>query len=889
MPDDLTRKADAGPDEPPGPAAAHPGPGPLPCVPGYEVLGELGRGGMGVVYKALHLRLKRVAALKVLHPSARPSSGHRGQLLARFRREAEALARLRHPHIVEIHEVGETADGAPYLALEFCPGGSLAALLRPAPLQPAVAAALVRALAGAVEAAHAAGVIHRDLKPANILLQSAAGKEVVRDLGPKVTDFSLARVLDEAGLTQAGEVMGTPSYMAPEQADGRGHEAGPPADVWALGAVLYECLTGRPPFMAASVWDTLRQVLHDDPAPPRRLNARVPTDLDTVCLKCLHKDPARRYAGAQALGDDLGRWLDGRPIQARRVGPLGQASRWARRRPALLMLVAALLVLLAAGALSLAAWQRAESRRRAEQQANRHEARERAGRLEGRAEVLRHAARLGQPGAFLPVAAALREALEAFPPDPDPGERLLLQERWAAADLLAGRHDAFLQQSRAAWFFAGEEEPPAARLACRRALAAFGVLGQERWWLRPPADGLTDAQQKELRDEVYRLLLLAAALHVQEAIGKFTEEPERHAASRQAQGMLARARAMERAGLVPPCRTAALLEKGAALLGKGPPRRGAGAPVRAEFRDDVDGFFLGVLHLFLGTHGKDPVTQIVGMLGPKDFDFRTPLPTARRLLRRAVRANPEQYWAWFMLGRALSLDAGRAEAAGLAFDACVLLRPDYSRGYEQRARAAVLRATATPDPAARAELLRGAQGDIDRGAALAPLDPSPWWVRGEMERLQGRDRPALLAYAHALLLEDHLFQRVSRRNLLAQVRSVADRLARQDSSDADARVVGALLLLNAEQDHAAQALGELDAVLRDRPGAALALLARGRALERQAASSPPAKQRALWQQALAAYQRALGQSAPWQKDEARRGRERVGLRLGVTQEVGGAP
>jgi hypothetical protein len=713
---------------------------------------------------------------------------------------------------------------------------------------------------------------------------------------PKITDFGLARKLDEVGQTHTGAIFGTPSYMAPEQARGRSHEAGPPADIWALGAILYECLTGRPPFKAATVTDTLMQVLHEEPAPPRRLNARVPRDLETVCLKCLQKDPRQRYASAGELADDLAHFLDGRPIAARPVSWRERAWRWGRKRPAVAGLLAALLVVVVGGAASLFAWQRAEARRHGQEEEYRQEALRRAQRQEGAAEVRLREARLQRPEAFTRVAADLREALQTFPDDPAlAGQRRRLKERCERLELLAGRHEEFLAQSRAAWFFSGEENPPQTRRACERALASFGVTEHDDWWSRRPGSELTTLQRKELYDEVYRLLLLLSALRVQQAMGKVWSGKERVGACREALATLAKARAMERAELVRTCRTVALLEEGARRLEKGPAllfgMAGSRQPIAAAFRDEVDGFFIGVLHLFLGRHGQDPITQLVGRLGPKDFDFRTPVATARRLLRRAVQADPEHYWAWFMLGRALSLDPGDAEAAELAFGVCVLLRPDYSRGYEHRALAAVVRAVNSEDAGLRRELVEGAERDLARAEGLAPLDPSPWWVRGEVERLQGKDRQAGLAYAHALVLEEQLQERVSRRNLLSRVREVALRMLARDRADADglARTLLALLRLEGESGAAARALAELDALPPEAQSRPLALLARGRALERKAAATwDRAGQRAGWEEALAAYERLTsraGPAAPWEKVEAQRGRERVLLRLGRAQQA----
>jgi WD40 repeat protein/tRNA A-37 threonylcarbamoyl transferase component Bud32 len=316
-----------------------------PTVPGYEILEVLGRGGMGVVYKARDLKLKRVVALKMIL-----SGDHAGRRERdRFKAEAEAVARLQHPNIVQIYEVGEH-DGKPFLSLEYCAGGSLNQMLAGTPVAPREAAQLVQTLCGAIHAIHQAQLIHRDLKPANILLQSADSRWQVQkhptvsdrpaisnlqSLIPKITDFGLAKMLDDAGQTQSGAIVGTASYMAPEQAGGKNKDLGPSADIYALGAILYELLTGRPPFRASTVLDTVMQVVSDEPIPPSQLQRRTPCDLETICLKCLHKQPGRRYASAADLAADLGRYLGGEPILARRVGRVERAAKWVRRNKGL--------------------------------------------------------------------------------------------------------------------------------------------------------------------------------------------------------------------------------------------------------------------------------------------------------------------------------------------------------------------------------------------------------------------------------------------------------------------------------------------------------------------------------------------------------------------------
>ncbi len=245
--------------------------------------------------------------------------------LARFRTEAEAVAQLQHPNIVQIYDVGE-CDGKPFFSLEFVEGGSLDQKLNRKAQKAKEAAGLVEVLARAMHSAHEKGIVHRDLKPANILL--------TQDGTPKITDFGLAkRLADDSNQTQNGSVMGTPSYMAPEQAAGRVEDMGPATDVYALGAILYDALTGRPPFKGATVVDTLNQVRNDEPMPPSRLQPRVPRDLETICLKCLQKSPRKRYASAQALAEDLRRFLAGEPILARPMGRAERLWRWCRRNP----------------------------------------------------------------------------------------------------------------------------------------------------------------------------------------------------------------------------------------------------------------------------------------------------------------------------------------------------------------------------------------------------------------------------------------------------------------------------------------------------------------------------------------------------------------------------
>jgi tetratricopeptide (TPR) repeat protein/tRNA A-37 threonylcarbamoyl transferase component Bud32 len=337
LPDLPTADWPAGPDSNPDVRPRHFG--------SYELIEEISRGGMGVVYKARQRGLNRIVALKMILAGEFASS----EELARFRREAEAAAALQHPNIVQIYEVGVHED-RPFFSLEYVDGGNLGQRLAKAPLPARQAAQLVETLARAVHYAHERGIIHRDIKPANVLLTS--------DGTPKITDFGLAKqLMDPAGeQTKSGAVLGTPSYMAPEQAEGKSERIGPAVDIYALGAILYEVLTGRPPFRASTPLETLDQVRLQEPVPPRKLQPKNPADLENICLKCLQKEPGRRYASALDLADDLRRFLAGEPIQARPVGSWERTTKWVRRRPVVAALLLAVVLISTSGVAGIV-WQ----------------------------------------------------------------------------------------------------------------------------------------------------------------------------------------------------------------------------------------------------------------------------------------------------------------------------------------------------------------------------------------------------------------------------------------------------------------------------------------------------------------------------------------------------
>jgi serine/threonine protein kinase/Flp pilus assembly protein TadD len=693
--------------------------------PGYAILGELGRGGMGVVYRARQTSLGRIVALKMIL-----ASEHAGpQRASRFRAEAEAVARFQHPNIVQVFEVGEH-DRRPYFSMELVEGGTLAARIAGNPQPAAEAAHLVEVLARAVQHAHSRGVVHRDLKPANVLLlcigRSATGtdssaREPINREGPltgvvpKITDFGLAKRLDlPAAQTQTGAVMGSPSYMAPEQT-GRGQrEVGPAADVWALGAILYELLTGRPPFKAETPLDTLLQVVHDDPLPPSRLRARTPRDLETVCLKCLEKDPRRRYPSAEALADDLRRFLDGKPVLARPLSPVGRTYRWARRRPTVAALIA-VSVLVLAGLAALGAWHRAREDDRL--------ARARAD-VEQTLEDARDDFRQEQ---WELAGAHLRNALARIDAEPSlaqwrPGAEHLLAETEACA-FAADAWGRFTRSRDEALFHRlellslGDLADSAALLpqvesAAREALAAIGLDpdGDRPW---EPDRRFGDLRRARLMTDGATLLLVLAEVHA---------DRRRYADA---------LRVLDRAGQVGP-REQALVERRAAYL------RGLGDEAGAHREEQA------------GADLKPATAWGYFLLGDEAYR-RGDRAGAIRAFEAAVGLSPEDFWSELLLARCYA-DRKEWDRAKACLTVSIVVRPDVVwarllRGYVHREMGVLVAADADfakaeellaggADGAARFSLclnrglLRLRQGRHDEGVAdleaAARLQPDDW-------------------------------------------------------------------------------------------------------------------------------------------------------------------
>lgn len=531
-------------------------------IPGYEIIEELGRGGMGVVYKALHQKLQRLVALKMILAGSHANEAG----VARFKAEAAAIAQLHHPNFVQVYEIGEH-DDCPYFSLELVEGGSLDRRLKESPPAPNDAARIVRKLALAMAFAHEHGIVHRDLKPANILMESGSSRlsgsrsgvrsgsgtsvsgsedHWARTLEPKITDFGLAKRVDEevSGLTHSGAVIGTPNYMSPEQAEGRTHAIGPAADIYSLGAIFYEMLTGRPPFKASNVIEVMKLVVSQEPVSPRQIEPRVPLDLDTICLKCLEKDPARRYESATALAEDLRRYLEHEPILARPISTTEWALKWAKRRPMAVALMG-VIVCATVGMISMVFWHNVslreqldaalEEERESRQRMDQAIERERVTEIESAARKLLEKARVAEAAADWTTARLeLSKALTVLRSDPKlepqvaPAEEQLAaveEKLQAVAERRSSqtRFEKFATLRDEAQFlgslYTGMDIAENLKATREAVLKAFAIYGYEPANDRKVVDNggeilhvahLDAVQQRRLKADAFQLLLILA-------------------------------------------------------------------------------------------------------------------------------------------------------------------------------------------------------------------------------------------------------------------------------------------------------------------------------------------------------------------------------------------
>jgi serine/threonine protein kinase/Tfp pilus assembly protein PilF len=659
----------------------------LPRIASYDLLDVLGEGGMGVVYRARQRGLNRLVAVKMIRGAERGLPGH----LARIRIEAEAVARLRHPNIIQIFEIGE-ADGAPFVSLELLEGGSLDDRLAGTPQPGRDAAALLITLARAVQVAHDAGIVHRDLKPSNVLF--------TEDDTPKITDFGLAKRLEsDSRQTETGQVMGSPSYMAPEQARGHSREVGPAADVYALGAILYEMLTGRPPFKGETPIETVRQVVEDEVVPPSRLVPRVARDLETICLQCLRKDPTRRYGSARSLAEDLQNYLAGRPVAARRTPFWERGLKLARRHP----LAATLLALglfatlgLSAAWLTYNSW---ETRRKSRE-------RTRLTRCLFEVQDLVMQQRWGDAE---PALTAIQTEIR--------GERDLNDLAARAADLLAQtrhgragqetrsrdqeRFRTFRERRRETLFHETSvldldvsHDPETVRTPARAALAVFAAPGAvEPWELGPLPQSLSRREHDEIKQGCFELLLILADAERSPDIAL---------------------RDLDRAERLRPSTRAVHLRRADGLA-----RRGDAHGAQAERKQAETLALVSALDHFL-----------IGKELYKHGDWAA----ARPYLDAALLSEPSHFWA-HCLSAVCGIQLNQPIQARAELNACLQAEPDLPwlyelRGFASYKIAALARTAAESLPVRgstlRAEMqvqLQAAEADYDK--ALELLDGAP--------------------------------------------------------------------------------------------------------------------------------------------------------------------
>ncbi len=792
----------------------------LPDLPGYEFLSELGRGGMGVVYKAREVRLNRIVAVKMILAG---DLAH-ADSVTRFLAEAETVARLRHPNVVQIYAIGDH-DDRPYVEFEYVEGGNLDSQVDGNPWAPPRAAELIEVLSRAVQEAHRQGIVHRDLKPANILMTA--------DGIPKISDFGLAKSLDQdPGLTGAESIMGSPSYMAPEQAGGGARDAAPTADIYSLGAILYELVTGRPPFRGASVLETLEMVKNAEPVPPARLVPGLPRDIETICLKCLQKEPAKRFQSADELAEDLGRYRRNEPIHARPITVWERAGKWVRRRPAAAAL-ALVITLTTIAALGGGLWFQNHQRRQREFALNRvrevrHQAQEHL--LLGREAYERQ----DWSNARTQLTGALA-LIEAEPDLADLGlaaGRLLTRSNRQIADLDAraaaqARNQAFQQGRDEAVFYQSQYtglEPHANVIAVRRvARQALGRFWKEGRPFRPEAldEWRFDARERaQILKEGYELLLILA-----EALAQPVEAEGPVGQARVALGILDQALLLH-----PPTRSyhdlrAACLERSGDRGSAERERRLAlDIPASRADADAGDEFLLGEQ-----CYRRDALLEAIDRF------------------KRVLAIEPNHFWARYLLA-ICCLKSHRPSEAQSALFACQGRRPDFVWIY-------LLKGFAEGE-LREFEL---AEADFRRAADLHPDDDARYVLlvnRGVMRLRKPDHRAAIDDFQSAIALKPGRFQAYL--DLAQEFRTLGrfdealaliDRALAQDAGRP---------ILYRIRGQIEQQRGEDDAALRDFARAIRLSPANDRQLaDLYLESGRIAQRKKQYPEALAAYDRAL--------------------------------
>lgn len=630
-----------------GPPASGQAGQPKVHLPGYEILGELGRGGMGVVYRARHLALNRLVAVKMIIAGGHASADQ----LNRFRIEAESVARLQHPNIVQVYDIGEN-DGLPFFSLEFVDGPSLDKVLLRKPQPEGKAAEIVETLARAMHYAHQQGVIHRDLKPANVLMMKSGEA--------KISDFGLAKQLEsDSSQTRTGTIMGTPSYMAPEQ--GRGEkQVGGLADVYAMGSMLYEMICGRPPFLAASAFDTLKLLLNEEPIPPSRLQPRVSRDLETICLKCLQKDPQRRYESAEALADDLQRFREGKPIVARPIGRVERIWRWCVNNPQVAALSGLVALLTAATVAASALYSLrlaresvavVETRKQARDHLSRAEQASQAGRIQSAQDLV-----------------SWSDPLLLTSPELQDERRALETLRTQLATFR--EFHRLLDEARYLGLFGTPANQARARATCHELIALYDQIEQKSGLHSDGWPPLAERQAELLREDLFEAFLVASQVERTAALaGGATEDVE--TATRQAVAWLDRAEQ-----LLPPTK-ALHVRRGGYYERLGDAEKSRADLERAagiEPRSAVDRFWHGFAEYRRGEEAR-----LKGESKPAIAFYRN----AAAEFARVVEARPENFWAYFTWATCHATLGNRHDAI-VGFTTCISLRSDAPWPYANR-------------------------------------------------------------------------------------------------------------------------------------------------------------------------------------------------------------
>jgi serine/threonine protein kinase len=843
----------------------------------FQILRPHARGGLGVVFVAHDRELNREVALKEIQDLYADNRESR----SRFLLEAEITGRLEHPGVVPVYGLGCYEDGRPYYAMRLIQGDSLKGAIdrfhqADTPNRaPGERALQFRQLLGrfidvcnAVAYAHSRGVLHRDIKPGNVML-GKYGETLVVDWGlakligraDPVTEFVELTLRPEAASasapTLAGEAMGTPHFMSPEQAAGRLQDQGTASDVYGLGATLYYLLTGQAPFTDPDVASVLPQVQLGEFPAPRRVKRNVPKALEAICQRAMALRPADRYPSARAVADDIEHWLADEPVGAWREPLRLRLTRRVRRHKTLVIGVAALLVTAMAGLFLLdQEHQRTERAELLRQRvADHHLASLQQTLSEAEAEVRTDIA----AGRFSEAQSApLDQAIGHVEGEPGLAEQLA--EKLDALRGLRGRvrHLArFYQNADEAWFRAGDDDGVGVRAlasveAALREVSILDRRGQvagRDWWEHLPDRDLNAKERDRLQQEVYKQLMLMNLLRLRQAampmrgreggfLNMLSKNPAAADAYRASLEGVEQIQAFEQARQVPPSRMVRLMKIGSELglrlaSGEPPPSRtekiaipsGAAGQVNA-----VDYFLIGMAHFFIGQFANEGFTRILDFMLGKELDTKTPLVTAEHMLRVAASFERRNFWAHFMLGWVL-LAAKDYSGAELAFNTAASVREDDPRPYLLRGVALVGRATqlSTENAETRAlrkQLIQRGRDDHKHARDLAPLMPDNYWFGGDLFVLLNEPAQALEAYARATELEDALLpRRLVRYTFLLRAHKYVDEMIRNDTPIPNASAVLALLLLR--QDRLADARKAADQALKLLPGNARALAVRG--------------------------------------------------------------